>query len=122
MIEKKLLIMLCLVGIFTLSTACANNTKTNPPVATPSPSPAPVGVTANIDAQAVYKQNCISCHGANLEGLLAGKTNLQKVGASLTKDQIVNQIRNGGNGMPPFQSTLKNEEINALADWLATKK
>ena len=83
--------------------------------------PAPGGGAA-VNAEAVYKQSCASCHGANLEGVLPGKTNLQKVGANRTRDQIVSQIQNGGNGMPGFKSTLSGEQINALADWLAAKK
>jgi cytochrome c551 len=57
-----------------------------------------------------------------LEGVLPGNTNLQKVGGKLTRDQIAAKIQNGGNGMPAFKSTLKADQINALADWLAAKK
>ncbi|MCZ8521822.1 MULTISPECIES: c-type cytochrome [Paenibacillus] len=75
-----------------------------------------------VDAQAVYKSRCISCHGANLEGAMGGNTNLTKVGARRSKEQITAQITNGGNGMMAFKEILKPEEINALADWLAAKK
>jgi len=78
------------------------------------------GGTAN--AEAIFKQNCVACHGNNLEGKLGPNTNLQKVGAKLSKDQIVNQIKNGGNGMTPFKGVLSDDQINALADWLAAKK
>ncbi|WP_426454448.1 c-type cytochrome [Paenibacillus sp. S-38] len=75
-----------------------------------------------VDAQAVYKSRCISCHGANLEGAMGGNTNLTKVGARRSKEQITAQITNGGNGMMAFQNILSADEINALAEWLAAKK
>ncbi|WP_248924709.1 c-type cytochrome [Paenibacillus hamazuiensis] len=78
--------------------------------------------TVTVDAQAVFKQNCVACHGDNLEGKMGGNTNLQKVGSRRSKDQIVTQISNGGNGMMAFKGKLSDVEINALADWLSAKK
>jgi len=72
--------------------------------------------------QNVYKQNCLSCHGGNLEGRVGPKTNLQKTGSRLNEEQIAKQITNGGNGMPSFGAKLKPEEVSALAAWLAGKK
>ncbi|WP_281890215.1 cytochrome c [Paenibacillus sp. YYML68] len=77
---------------------------------------------ASESVQALYKQNCLSCHAANLEGRMGGKTNLQQVGARLSVEQITTQIAKGGNGMPGYQGRLKPEEIDGLAQWLATKK
>jgi cytochrome c551 len=77
---------------------------------------------ASEQVQSLYKQNCLSCHGNALEGRVGPKTNLQKVGGHLAKDQIAKQISGGGNGMPGFGSKLKPEEVEALADWLASKK
>lgn len=116
MMKRVLLTTLCLISVSSLFIGCAHKTEPTPDSTTVPEE------TVNINAEALYKQNCISCHGTNLEGILPGKTNLQKVGAKLTKDQIVNKIQNGGNGMPPFKNTLQNEEINTLADWLATQK
>ena len=73
-------------------------------------------------AETLYKSNCMSCHGANLEGRVGPATNLQKIGGTLTKEQITLQIANGGGGMPMFKAKLKPEEIAALADWLSEKK
>lgn len=103
---------------------------------TPQNSPAPFGgdkssggmteeqamAGASDTVQSLYKQNCLSCHGGNLAGKVGPKTNLQQAGARLTKEQIVEQINRGGNGMPGFQGKLKTEEINAVAEWLASKK
>ncbi|WP_159883668.1 c-type cytochrome [Paenibacillus puerhi] len=78
------------------------------------------GTAEAAGAEAVYKANCLACHGNNLQG--ASGPNLQKVGARLTKDQIVAKIQNGGGGMPAYKDKLKAEEIQALADWLVTHK
>jgi cytochrome c551 len=75
-----------------------------------------------INAEAVVKQNCISCHGDTLDGKGSPNKNLQKVGARLTKEQIAAQITNGGGGMPALGKVLSAEEINAVAEWLAQKK
>jgi mono/diheme cytochrome c family protein len=103
------------------------------PVPTPTPAPASAaptpsekpqatdaGVTTAAQAQALFKDNCMSCHGAGLEGDFG--PNLTKVGSRKTKDEIVQQINKGSGDMPPFQKALKAEEIETLAAWLAAKK
>jgi mono/diheme cytochrome c family protein len=102
---------------------------------TPSPTPAPAstapspsakpqatgsGTTTAAQVQVLYKDNCMACHGAGLEGDFG--PNLTKVGSRKTKDEIVTQIIKGKGDMPPFQSAIKSEEIEALAAWLAAKK
>lgn len=67
----------------------------------------------------VYKQNCLVCHGAKLEGQ-AGP-NLQKVGATRTPGEISTVIPNGGNGMTAFKGVLSEDEISALVDWQSPK-
>jgi alcohol dehydrogenase (cytochrome c) len=42
----------------------------------------------------IFKKSCISCHGQNLEG--GARPHLQRVGLSMYKQDIVNQIINGG--------------------------
>ncbi|KRF42927.1 c-type cytochrome [Paenibacillus sp. Soil787] len=76
--------------------------------------------TAVLEAATIFKQNCIACHGVELEGRMIGP-NLQKVGARLSKEKIINQITNG-NTMPPFKDKLNKQEIETLANWLAAKK
>jgi cytochrome c551 len=96
--------------------------------ATPKPSIAPTSApkasAASEDsssaAPTLFKQNCVSCHGVELQGDFG--PNLQKVGGRLTKDQITKQIHDGGGDMPPFGTQLKDEEIQSLATWLSAKK
>jgi alcohol dehydrogenase (cytochrome c) len=73
---------------------------------------------ASINAEAIYKKSCISCHGQNLEG--GSGPNLQHVGTSMTEEQILNQILNGGGRMPG--GLVKGDQAAALAKWLAEKK
>ncbi|MDQ0896474.1 cytochrome c [Paenibacillus sp. V4I7] len=105
--------------------AAAKPTPTATPApasAAPSPSakPADGGTSTAAQAQVLYKDNCMSCHGAGLAGDFG--PNLTKVGSHKTKDEIAAQILGGKGDMPPFKSALKSEEIEVLAAWLADKK
>lgn len=74
-------------------------------------------------AVTVYKNQCLVCHGPQLEKSMSGANSVLKgVGSKLTKDQIRDKITKGGNGMVSFKDRLSAEELNALTDWLATKK
>lgn len=128
MLQKITLYTGALLLIVALLTACG--AKTDNDADTGANQGANQGATASpgnqaaagVDVQAIYTQKCVTCHGTDLEGKLGGKTNLQKVGATLSKDQIVQQISNGGNGMLAFKGTLSENEIEAMAEWLAAKK
>lgn len=77
-------------------------------------------------AQAVqlYQNNCISCHGANLQGGVGPA--LKAVGAKLSPAQIQHQIYNGGGPMPGYgqdqQGILSDQQIQTLTNWLSTKQ
>ena len=78
-------------------------------------------VSHAVEAEAVFKQNCMACHGENLEGR-SEQTNLQTVGGRMTAAAIKKQIEEGGGGMPAFEGTLSEAQISALTDWLFAKK
>lgn len=75
--------------------------------------------TSSVDAEAVFAQNCAACHGANLEGMSG--PSLQDVGARLSAGDIEEIIRNGKGSMPA-NVINDDEEITAVASWLAEKK
>lgn len=72
-----------------------------------------------VDAEAVVQKSCVTCHGGNLEG--ASAPALDKIGATMSEDEIKDVIVNGQGGMPP--GIIKDEaEVQAVAEWLAAKK
>ena len=75
-----------------------------------------------VAGQELFKQKgCEHCHGANGAGTDNGPS-LITVGKRLKKDQIRNQIENGGKEMPPFKDVLTDDEARKLVDYLAHKK
>jgi cytochrome c551 len=125
--KTTLPLVLVMAAILLAAAGCGGNNNTNnaPPPANNSnnaPEAPPAGNAGTVDAtaEAVYKQQCISCHAADLSGGVG--PNLQKIGATMSADQISTQIQNGGGGMPPFKGTLTDDEITALTDWLANHK
>ncbi|HXX19192.1 MAG TPA: c-type cytochrome [Candidatus Acidoferrum sp.] len=70
-----------------------------------------------------FKSNCVVCHGADGTGTPTGKAlkapdlhsdAVQK----MTDAQIVEQITNGKNNMPPFKNTLSKDQMAALAAYV----
>ncbi|MFC5650314.1 c-type cytochrome [Paenibacillus solisilvae] len=123
--KKRLLPLFLLVTAFiVIAAGCGGNNKNN----TNAPAPANntgtngnAGNTTNAaNAEATYKAQCVGCHAADLSGGVG--PNLQKIGGSLTAEQISTQIHNGGGGMPAYKGTLSEDEITALTNWLASKK
>lgn len=106
---------------FSLS-ACGGGQQAQPPANQPSaetPSTtAPSGSYDAATAEALFKNTCAGCHGQSLEGAVG--PNLQKIGSQLTKDQILEILKNGKGGMPP--GLVKDADADILAAWLADKK
>ncbi|MDN7241512.1 cytochrome c [Planococcus sp. N028] len=114
---KKGLLTLMLGSALALG-ACGGNGET-----TTEPAPAPEegggSGTSAVDAEQVVQQNCISCHGENLEGQ-GNFPALNNVGSRLTKEEIRAVIDNGQGAMPA--DIIQGEEADAVAEWLANKK
>ncbi|QZY86227.1 cytochrome c551 [Exiguobacterium acetylicum] len=72
-----------------------------------------------VDAEKIFANNCASCHGNNLEGNVG--PNLTKVGSKYSSEEIQKIIKNG-KGQMPAGILKEDEEIVAVADWLADKK
>jgi cytochrome c6 len=83
---------------------------------------------ANADdkSAALYKQKCVTCHGADGKGdTSAGKA--MKAGsfadaavAKMSDDDIAAAIEKGKGKMPPYGKSLKPEEIRALVVYIRT--
>ncbi|HVF44475.1 MAG TPA: cytochrome c [Pyrinomonadaceae bacterium] len=70
------------------------------------------------DARELYARNCAVCHGPVGEGKQVGTLRvptLREGRAAQDPDaQLLKQIHDGGNGMPPFKFTLTDDEIQVL--------
>jgi mono/diheme cytochrome c family protein len=103
----------------------ANNKVSNVPNATPAPK-----ATATPDefasARAIFKKDCTVCHGdegkgglVTVEGEKLKVPSLREGHALKHVDQdFVDQINNGGDGMPKFKNKLSPDEVNALVRYV----
>ncbi len=77
--------------------------------------------TATLTEQ-TFTRNCAICHGAHGEGKIINNLtvpSLREGRAVADSDaQLMNQITNGGNGMPPFRLQLSSTEIANLVKYI----
>jgi cytochrome c6 len=75
------------------------------------------------DAAQTYKSNCVVCHGADGTGTVTGKAlkapDLRSEAVQkLTVAEMVAQISDGKNNMPPFKNTLTPDQIKAVVGYV----
>ena len=66
---------------------------------------------------AVFAENCSTCHGATGEGGNGGP-DLKTMPLAQTEEGAIQQVTNGGGGMPPFGGTLSETEIKDVAAYV----
>ncbi|MBS1894387.1 MAG: c-type cytochrome [Actinobacteria bacterium] len=66
---------------------------------------------------AVFSENCSTCHGASGEGGNGGP-DLNTMPLAKTEEGVIQQVTNGGGGMPPFGGSLSEEEIKGVAAYV----
>jgi quinoprotein glucose dehydrogenase len=64
---------------------------------------------------AIYKTYCVSCHREDRNGDEPFYPSLVGLQNRMTKDQVLNKIRQGGGKMPPFGSIIKGHEEAIVA-------
>lgn len=72
---------------------------------------------ASVDAPAIYKQNCATCHQADGKGTPGSKTpdfTLREWQAQHSDEELIEVVRRGNGVMPSFENKLKPEEIRAV--------
>lgn len=79
------------------------------------------GGSAGGDGAAVYSRNCAFCHGANGEGGAAPA--LVGLNASFSESELTAVVTDGigGTPMPAFGSSLTEEEIEAVVQFLLSE-
>jgi len=65
----------------------------------------------------VFSENCSTCHGATGNGGNGGP-DLTTMPLAQTEEGTIQQVTNGGGGMPPFGGTLSEEEIENVAAYV----
>jgi cytochrome c5 len=65
----------------------------------------------------VFSENCSVCHGATGHGGNGGP-DLTTMPLAQTEEGAIEQVTNGGGGMPPFGGTLSEEEIENVAAYV----
>ena len=75
------------------------------------------GGSAELGA-AVFSENCSTCHGATGQGGNGGP-DLNTMPLAQTEEGAIQQVTNGGGGMPAFKGVLSEEEIENVAAYVA---
>lgn len=71
--------------------------------------------TVEPDGALLYKERCISCHGADGKLGFAGAKDLTL--SKKTHQEIITQVTNGKGAMTPFKNILAPEEIDAVSSY-----
>jgi ubiquinol-cytochrome c reductase cytochrome b subunit len=71
--------------------------------------------------QLFHDKGCLNCHLIQRFGGRRGP-DLTYIADTLTRDNMVIRIVNGGTNMPAFGSSLKPQELDALVAFLQTRK
>jgi mono/diheme cytochrome c family protein len=121
---KLCIFALAVTSIFLIS-GCSQTGKSN--VSNAPTATASQAATATPDefasARAIYARECLACHGVEGKGGLVKTTEGARLkvpslieGHALKHDDddYVDQIENGGDGMPKFKDKLSREEIDSL--------
>ena len=72
------------------------------------------------DGMAVFRKNCITCHGADGKLGLNGAKDLSA--SAISVEERIEIITNGKKLMTPFKALLSVEEIKAVATYTMTLK
>jgi mono/diheme cytochrome c family protein len=92
-----------------------------PPATETEPAEEPEEVVGEGDTRAgeqLFTDNCSTCHGEQGEGG-SGAPTLQREDLAEDRERVVDQVTQGGGGMPPFRDQLSNEEINDVATYVS---
>ncbi|MDQ2834477.1 MAG: cytochrome c [Acidobacteriota bacterium] len=101
--------------------AAASGPSQSPALGSPGGASSPQGSEKKDGPTVFHESGCEYCHGVDAGGTERAP-DLSTVGKRLTKEQIENQIRNGGKSMPAFGDALEPDQIQVLVQFLHAKK
>jgi mono/diheme cytochrome c family protein len=93
-------------ALFTVVLACGSSTS----------EPQTAARDAKPDGEKIYKIYCVACHGLYGDMGASGAYNLQDSELSLEEAKLV--ILKGRNAMTAFETLLKEDEIEAVAQYV----
>ncbi|HEX6206399.1 MAG TPA: c-type cytochrome [Solirubrobacterales bacterium] len=70
--------------------------------------------------ETIFAENCAGCHGEDGHGG-AGGPDLRTMPLAQTEEGAIQQVTDGGGGMPPFGGQLSEEEITDVAAFVVQK-
>ena len=81
-----------------------------------------IAVSANKseEGKEIYTKLCVSCHGDNGKLMLGGAKDLTI--STLSKEELITQVKQGKNMMPSFAGQLSEEQMSAVVDYISTLK
>ncbi len=115
MTQKSVLTVLLAVVLAVLLASCTQGAAPTP-TATKAPAASPAATTpaGAASGQAIFQQNCNTCHPGGDAGV--GPSLKQ---SKFTVDQIKTQVRNGKGQMPPFPpETISDAQLDVLANYV----
>lgn len=108
---RILFLYICAATVF-FSTACGSAEEQINRHAAAAQTPA---APATPDGKAIFRQYCVTCHGADGKLGLNGAKDL--TASILTLEERINVITYGRKVMTPFNEVLTPEEIRAVAEY-----
>lgn len=117
--NKKLILLLLLLALVMVISACGGGGGEEDGGTEEGTGGDTGETTAQGDAAngaEIYQSNCMSCHGQ--EGAGGSGPALQ---SSSDYNAVVQQVKNGGGGMPAFEGQLSEQEIADVSAYITEK-
>ncbi|TNF86904.1 MAG: c-type cytochrome [Gammaproteobacteria bacterium] len=71
--------------------------------------------------RSIYQRHCVSCHGADGSGSMAGAPDFRRGRGLMQSDQaLVSRIENGKRACPAYRGILKEQEILDVIAYIRT--
>ena len=80
-----------------------------------------MGASVAEGAKLVHSKGCLYCHDVDGFGGHRGPE-LSLIGKTLTRDELIIRINNGGYNMPSFAGSVTSQELSDIVDFLQTRK